>query len=48
MNTDQEIHELAIRLNELRVKAEKLTLAEEREMAEIQTKIEELEQRKIR
>lgn len=48
MSIEEEIAELAKRLNELRIQADKLTLAEEKEMQEIQRRIEELESQRMR
>ena len=47
MSIEEQISELAKRLDDLRIKADQLTLAEEQEMAEIQRKIEELETKRM-
>jgi len=47
MSIEEQIAEMARRLNELRIKADQLTPAEEREMDEIQRKIEELESQRM-
>jgi small-conductance mechanosensitive channel len=48
MSIEEQISKLAARLDELRIKADQLSLAEEQEMAEIQRKIEELETKRMR
>jgi len=47
MSIEEQISELAKGLDDLRIKADQLTLAEEQEMAEIQRKIEELETKRM-